>query len=821
MKIFKATFKQILSVANETGTFLSALGRRCLKGRGGFFSPWGRCLKGRGELLSPWGRCLKGRGVILSLLLPLISLSQTIEVKQDGTGDYTQIQEAIDHAWPGDTVLVWPGTYYENLTVNEKGIILGSLLMTTGDQDYKYSTIIDGGQNAGCISVKYVDTSFELNGFTIINGNSRDYGGGIKIWESITKIKNCIIKNNFSYRGGGGISCVSLNYYRTTKLNGNSITNNHTYGPGGGIAFSTGLVVFDSIHMNSVYNNFAERGTDLHYSGDNEVDVYLDTCTVLIPDTYFVSSIQYEGYQDDDINLSVQNGAIQPYDGDIYVNPNTGNDQNSGTSWEEPLKSIAWAYHKIHVDSSAGNTIYLANGTYSDTTNNEKFPLNIRPFTNLVGSSREGTILDGNEKVKLLKGNNNITDFAIKKMTLTGGPLIDYDDYSASRAQVARLYTGCARFEIDSIVFSDSYAYDAVGVLTYYQADSSVVRNCLFKDNTGGHAIRTASDGDKTQFINNCIVTNQQPDENVPPNRLMMGKVIDDGGTGRTIVQNSLFYNNPRMGVSRWPHGNSYFVNCTFADNSWYDQMAFAYVADAGMHFYNCIAWNLSETPFAINVGEWQKMEHSYLNIYNSLIEGGEESITIGSLCFHHDTNWCHVHYDPTNIDADPNFLGMWDHPYQIADGSPCIDAGTLANLPDFIELPETDLAGNPRIVGDSIDMGAYEWNPTIVGFNEIGPDSREKKEKLLRASPNPFDWGTYVEVDPEYSGEANTEYSVEVYDNYGRLVRNILSTTIPGKQEVLWYGDDNNGNPLPAGIYHIVLFSGEREIESLKVVKR
>jgi hypothetical protein len=168
----------------------------------------------------------------------------------------------------------------------------------------------------------------------------------------------------------------------------------------------------------------------------------------------------------------------------------------------------------------------------------------------------------------------------------------------------------------------------------------------------------------------------------------------------------------------------------------------------------------------------------------------------------------------------------MWGDPYMIADGSPCIDAGTLANLPEFIELPEFDLAGNPRIVGDSIDIGAYEWNSTIVGFNEIGPGNRNKKPKLLKASPNPFDWGTYLSVEALAKtdmspNDLSKESKLEVYDNYGRLVRNIINTTLPEKQEILWYGDDNNGNPLPAGVYHVVMFSGEREVESLKLVKK
>jgi len=85
--------------------------------------------------------------MLFALLAYLNSPAQTITVKQDGSGDFTSIQQAIDSAVNYDTVLVYPGIYYEHLKIEYKNIVLGSLTLTTGDKSYIRQTIIDGGGN--------------------------------------------------------------------------------------------------------------------------------------------------------------------------------------------------------------------------------------------------------------------------------------------------------------------------------------------------------------------------------------------------------------------------------------------------------------------------------------------------------------------------------------------------------------------------------------------------------------------------------------------------------------------------------------------------
>ncbi|RLD87202.1 MAG: hypothetical protein DRJ09_10675, partial [Bacteroidetes bacterium] len=201
------------------------------------------------------------------------------------------------------------------------------------------------------------------------------------------------------------------------------------------------------------------------------------------------------------------------------------------------------------------------------------------------------------------------------------------------------------------------------------------------------------------------------------------------------------------------------------------------------------------------------------LNIYNSLIENGTESIEIGSSC----NGDCFYYYDTTNIDTDPLFYGGPDFPYNLSNESPCIDAGTL-DLPQFIldNMPDTDLAGNPRIVNDKIDMGCYEWNPT-VGTDEPETQNPKRQTPNLQVFPNPFSTATNIAARWETTARVN----IEVYNNASLRVKTLQSgKQLPGSCQIPWNGTDNIGNKLPAGIYFVVLRVNGREKESVKVVR-
>ncbi len=796
--------------------------------------------------------------IIISLLINTYVFAITITVKQDGMGDYSTIQAAVDAAMPYDTVLVWPGTYYENVILENKSLWLASLSLTTGDPSYRNTTIIDGNQNGACVAMvtDESNTNVFLHGFTIQNGSGHtpqyaDYttGGGVFVGKDLNSgIENCIIKNNdciaygggiclyfrancyitdckiynnTSGQGGGGITGIKDNII---SLSNTSIYQNRSFATGGGLVGGyESVVIFDSINRCSIYNNYSQRGCDIGLGGNyTPTDIYLDTLSVLVPERYFVYSSDINGFFiEDDISYDILNGWIEPVDADLYVNPISGNDQNSGLNSDNALKTIAFAFCKIAIDSLNPNTIHLADGIYSDSLNGEKFPVGLRQFVNIEGESMDSTILDGEYKTFIFKSNNELSNYKLSKMKMQRGNEVDYEDSFAHNFGLAWLYRQGENITLDSIIFKEGWSETGYSHVDVWAGNNLVVSNCQFLDNMGGSALSVGGDsiGD-TCVINNCIFQGHRPDTN-HPNYPGGCFALSLGGShdAISIATNCLFVDNEDLSFAAlfgsplsFDIHHNYLVNCTFANNSSSPLMQgwSFWIDGVHNHFYNCIMYS-EGPPQAFMLGDYENLGKTHLDIYNSLVQTGEDAI-------YADAGTTYYYDTATNIDADPIFLGMWDHPYMIADGSPCINTGTLANLPDFIVLPETDLAGNPRIVGDSIDMGCYEWNPTIVGFNEIGPGSEKEKPKLLKASPNPFGSSTRISI--KYKSEETVK--VEIYDSFGHRVKTMLTSNLSeGSYELKWDGTDNNGNHLPQGVYFVIMFSGEKEVESLKVVKR
>ncbi len=149
-------------------------------------------------------------------------------------GDHPTIQDGINASTDGDTVLVQPGTYVENINFQGHNIVLGSLFLTTGDTDYISSTIINSnGYGYGSVVSFFngEDNSAVITGFTIQNGYT-SWGGGIHcLGNSNPMISYNTISGNSAIDFGGGILCDNS----SPTIDHNTISGNSAGIDGGGI----------------------------------------------------------------------------------------------------------------------------------------------------------------------------------------------------------------------------------------------------------------------------------------------------------------------------------------------------------------------------------------------------------------------------------------------------------------------------------------------------------------------------------------------------------------------------------------------------------
>ncbi len=179
--------------------------------------------------------------------------------------DYATIQEGIAAALSGDTVLVSPGTFYENID------FLGKAIVVTSEHGPDSTTIDGNGLGSVVMAASGEPEGAEISGFTIKNGYKySDYGGGIYCDNRCElMIRDNIIAYNHA-QWGGGVSADKSNII----IEGNIISSNDVTRDGGGIyGIDCVLLIYGNIIKGSldggIYSRYSELEIEYNEISDN------------------------------------------------------------------------------------------------------------------------------------------------------------------------------------------------------------------------------------------------------------------------------------------------------------------------------------------------------------------------------------------------------------------------------------------------------------------------------------------------------------------------------------------------------------------------
>ncbi|MBA4147546.1 MAG: right-handed parallel beta-helix repeat-containing protein [Verrucomicrobia bacterium] len=242
-------------------------------------------------------------------------------------------------------------------------------------------------------------------------------------------------------------------------------------------------------------------------------------------------------------------------------------------------------------------------------------------------------------------------------------------------------------FQSDQTAILDGFILRDAQYSAFDVSDASpTISNCDFINNNGSHGAAVHSRRAAPTFVN-CRFT-----DNVSGT----GAFYSQDSTN--VLVNSLFARNygSHLGGAISGYRSTFLLqNCILADNYAATSGGGLYVRQGNYILNNCIIWSNSDG------GRYNSSQYRA-----QLFNEGEAALFVISNSIVQALPLPHAN---GNTAFDPLFAGASTNNYRLSAHSPAIDAGN-ASFPAGVT---NDLNDQPRVVGNSIDVGPYEFQGT------------------------------------------------------------------------------------------------------------
>ncbi len=385
--------------------------------------------------------------------------------------------------------------------------------------------------------------------------------------------------------------------------------------------------------------------------------------------------------------------------------------------------------------ASDGDEVVVAAGTY-----NEAIDLLGKAIVVRSAEGAAATIIDASglgdavSAVSCVSG--EAADTTLEGFTITGG--------TGTLIGASGIGGGMINVESSPTVIGCAFIANAVsgsGGGMYNDDAHPTVSNCVFEDNSAFSGAGMSNHYGSTPTLVDC--------------RFVGNVAAADGGGMSNVdvaspsVINTSFVGNQAGGAGGGANNHNFtqasFINCIFVGNVAANGGGMSVVHDDAPSVLNCTFYGNEATQSGGGLWSFAGIGSWYPTIRGSILWGNQPEqvdefqwapptvVTSSNV----QGGWPganNIDIEPLFVDPDgaDNIIGTSDDNVRLMPGSPAIDAGDNSALPPEIT---TDFDGNPRFVDDPatpdnglgtppiVDMGAYEFQPTLAAPGDINGD--------------------------------------------------------------------------------------------------